>query len=63
MGVGTSKSPAVGLPANPRVIYAENKSRREKAVSGLSTMAIPGSVNLTDSLSDQSRAEVTYLLV
>ena len=33
MGVGGSKSPAVGLPANPRVIHAENKSRQEKAVS------------------------------
>ena len=38
MGVGGSKSPTTGVPANPRVIYADDKSRREKEVSDIICM-------------------------
>ncbi|KAK2181841.1 hypothetical protein NP493_377g00042 [Ridgeia piscesae] len=45
MGVGGSKNPPVGVPANPRVIYADGKSRREKTPVLIDT---PSLVKLSD---------------
>ncbi|KAI0217635.1 hypothetical protein LSAT2_030639 [Lamellibrachia satsuma] len=45
MGVGGSKSRTTGVPANPRVIYADDKSRREKEPVLIDT---PSLVKLSD---------------